>query len=149
MNADEVRALSAVLEGLAGSLVEKLRIGPAGVHVQIRMGAGNGLEECSLDLLCCGRMLLIGAQPALLVETSNYIDQEACGQIPSNVPIEGYECDPALGAVVLTFEDQRKLVMQAMVRDGECYGLYVSRWSGAPYCSERLASVAVEDPGEK
>jgi hypothetical protein len=131
----------AILNGLKGSVLAETKVGPAGVHIWIKLCEQEGGW---IDILCCGKLLLVSNAATVVVDTSNYIDRAACRQIPVESVIAGFDFDKALGALALMLSDERQLVMQAVVRNEEYYPIFVSRWHDLPYASTQQSSGTIE-----
>ena len=133
-----------ILRGVRQGRIEDVKVGPAGVHLHVLLGQPE--EQLTyLDILCCGKMLLIRNQkPRLLMDTSNYIDAKECKHIPFTALITEFEVDTPRSALMLYFEDQQQLILQALLSENEHFPIYISGWSGIPYHSTKRSSVTIE-----
>jgi len=132
-----------------GGVVGKILDGPSGVHIKVRSNGAVCTEVGGVNLLCCGKMVLVDHESKLLMDTSNYIDREACHTIPLNTPIIEVNFAPSFSRLRLVFENKATLTLWANREDGEDNYFYFSSRDGVPSESNEIASVIIGPPPDK
>ena len=130
--------LENLLPDFLGRELSRVLVGPAGVHFDFTF---PDPDLSTAEILCCGELKIIDVDriATIGIDTSNYIDAEACLSLDAGLSVVSLDMDSQLRAFMMVLSDSRWLIFTA-ADDPDEFPIFINLWAGSPHHSERIKS---------